>query len=151
MSQKTQTPKTIQVKQEARIEYITKHMLFKTQEELAKDLKVSRKTIGRDLTSWYDTNGFKDFILAEFLENYGKAKLTEKPIKLLDRIITMFKHLPPQQQHELEEQIKISFNLPQKYNLKTTKKTNKKGGVSYTQEAELKKIDLEDKEKEEES
>lgn len=111
MTQTKQTYEKSEMKQEARLEYIAANGIFMTQEELAENLGVSRSTIKRDLQTWYDTNGFKQFIIGEFLENYGKAKRQEKPIKLLDRTITMFKYLPPETAQEAINEIKLSWNL----------------------------------------
>ena len=105
MNHKTKYPKA-QLKQQARQKYIEENMLYMTQEELAKALNVDRSTIRRDLETWYNNKGFRQFIIAQFIENYGKAKTQEKPIKLLDRIITMFKYLP---QEDIEEAIDRTY------------------------------------------
>jgi len=151
LTQKGQIQQVSQERHQARLQFIEQNILVMSQEDMAKILKVDRSTIKRDIKTWRDNGGMADFTYTEFFYQYGKARTQEKPIKLVDRLLQLIKTLPDTKQEQLEEQIKISFNLPQKYNLKTTKKTNKTGGVSYTQEAELKKIDLEeDKEKEEE-
>ena len=106
-----------ETKQKARLQYISENGIYQTQTQMAQSLKVSRSTIQRDLEVWYDTNGFKQLIIAKFLENYGKAERTEKPIKLLDRIITMFKYLPVHTQAELSKDILVSFNLEDKYSV----------------------------------
>lgn len=104
-------------KQEARLQFISENSLFMSQEEMAKDLKVSRSTIQRDLEAWYDTGRFKQLIVGKFLHHLGKAEREEKSIKILDRIIIMFKYLPAHTSSDLVKDILVSFNLDNKYSL----------------------------------
>ena len=146
MTQKGQKQKPQQLQQEARIEYITQNMLYLTQEEIADNLGVSRKTICRDLNTWYDNKGFKDFIISQFLENYGKAKTQEKPIKLLDRIITMFKYLPPETATEAYTEMRLTWNLDKLKYLQQNGSSQNNKETQYTSQQK----EVEDKEEIEE-
>jgi transcriptional antiterminator len=76
------------LRQKERLAYIEANLIFKTQEEIAEDLQVSRKTIERDLDKWKRRGGMRRFLIKEFFELYGKEKL-ENTSKALDRIVTL--------------------------------------------------------------
>jgi DNA-binding Lrp family transcriptional regulator len=59
-----------------------------TQEELAKECGVDRRTIERDIEKWRRKGGFKRFLIKEFFELYGKEKL-QNPSLALNRIMTL--------------------------------------------------------------
>ena len=80
------------IHQKARLDYIEENIIFLTQEELATELNVSRKTIQRDIDKWKQKGGYQRFLTKEFFELYGKEK-RENPSKALDRILyLMGKH-----------------------------------------------------------
>jgi biotin operon repressor len=76
------------LRQNERIAYIEANLIFKTQEEMAHELGISRKTINRDLERWRNRGGLKRFLIKEFFELYGKEKITDTS-KALDRIVTL--------------------------------------------------------------
>ena len=79
---------------------------------MAAKLKVHRRTIARDLQHWQQTGGLTRWGLKEFFHLYSKAKLTEKPLKLLDRVITLITKLTPaDQREETIQEIKLTWNL----------------------------------------
>jgi len=80
------SPNVHKIRQTERLEYIEKNILFKTQEEIAKDLQVTKKTIYRDIAKWKSKGGFEQFLETEFFELYGIEK-RENPSRALDRII----------------------------------------------------------------
>jgi len=76
------------LRQSARLKHIAQNILFKTQEEIAKDCGVDRKTIQRDIEKWKQKGGFSRFLIKEFFELYGKERHIN-PSKALDRIMWM--------------------------------------------------------------
>jgi biotin operon repressor len=74
------------MRQKLRQAYISKNILFESQEELAKACGVDRKTIQRDIQKWKQDGGFANFLNKEFFELYSKEKIT-KPSKALDRVM----------------------------------------------------------------
>jgi DNA-binding CsgD family transcriptional regulator len=77
------TPK---LRQKERLNLIEKRILFKSQEEIALELGVSRSTIERDIERWRNKGGFKRFLYKEFFPLYGQEKLVN-PSRALDRIM----------------------------------------------------------------
>lgn len=75
------------IRQKERLLYIEKNLLFQTQEELAEELHVSRKTVQRDIEKWKAKGGFKRFLIKEFFELYGQEKVRD-PSQALNRIMT---------------------------------------------------------------
>jgi DNA-binding Lrp family transcriptional regulator len=84
----TMTQDVPKLRQNERIAYIEANLIFQTQEEMAKELGISRKTINRDLERWRNRGGLKRFLLKEFFELYGKEKIRDTS-KALDRIVTL--------------------------------------------------------------
>jgi len=80
------TKPTGKLRQKARIEYIEKHILFETQEEMSEFCGVNRRTIARDIDKWKQKGGYNRFLIKEFFELYGKEKI-ENPSRALDRIL----------------------------------------------------------------
>lgn len=72
----------------ARMQIVEKNIIFMTQEELAKECGVDRRTIERDIEKWRKKGGFKRFLVKEFFELYGKEKL-QNPSLALNRIMTL--------------------------------------------------------------
>ena len=56
------------LRQKAGLQTIEKNILFMTQEELAEECGVDRKTIQRDIEKWRVKGGFKRFLVKEFFE-----------------------------------------------------------------------------------
>jgi len=70
-------PKPKQGKQipEARLEIIKRGLLEgKTQEEIANESGVNRKTIGRDIRKWELTGGYEDWTRRMFKEQYNDLR-----------------------------------------------------------------------------
>lgn len=72
----------------ARMQIVEKNIIYMTQEELAQQCGVDRRTIERDIEKWRSKGGFKRFLIKEFFELYGKEKLVN-PSLALNRIMTL--------------------------------------------------------------
>jgi hypothetical protein len=93
-----------------RITYIEKNLIFKTQEEMATELNVARKTIQRDLTKWKASGGFDRFLQREFFELYGIEKRKDTS-RALDRIITLMIRRNPEIETKLEQPNKLVIEI----------------------------------------
>ena len=69
-----------------RLEYIEKNILYQTQQEIADELHVTRKTIQRDIIKWKNSPRFTNFLNKEFFHLYALEK-QQNPSKALDRIM----------------------------------------------------------------
>lgn len=76
------------LRQKHRLQTIERNILFMSQEELAQECGVDRKTIQRDIEKWRKNGGFKKFLIKEFFELYGKEKL-QNPSLALNRVMTL--------------------------------------------------------------
>lgn len=74
------------IRQNQRIEYIEKNLIYQTQEEIAQELGVTKKTIYRDIAKWKAKGGLNQWLEKEFFELYGKEKLKD-PSAALNRIM----------------------------------------------------------------
>ncbi len=100
------------LRQKARLQTIEKNILFMSQEELAQQCNVDRKTIQRDIEKWRKNGGFKRFLIKEFFELYGKEKL-ENPSLALNRIMTLLLREETKQQDTNTESISIKTQVEQ--------------------------------------
>jgi DNA-binding XRE family transcriptional regulator len=82
------TQNVSKLRQQLRLQTIEKNILFMTQEEIAKECGVDRRTIERDIEKWRTKGGFKRFLVKEFFELYSKEKLVN-PSLALNRIMTL--------------------------------------------------------------
>lgn len=76
------------LRQTARLKTIEQNILYMSQEALAEECGVDRKTIQRDIEKWRRKGGFKRFLIKEFFELYGKERL-QNPSLALNRIMTL--------------------------------------------------------------
>ena len=93
-----------------RIAYIEANIIFKTQEEMATELNISRKTICRDLTKWKLNGGFDRFLNREFFELYGIEKRKDTS-RALDRIVTLMIRRNPETENKLEQPTKLVIEI----------------------------------------
>jgi biotin operon repressor len=84
----TMSQNVSKLRQKARLQTIAKNIIFMSQEELATECGVDRRTIERDIEKWRKKGGFKRFLVKEFFELYGKEKLIN-PSLALNRIMTL--------------------------------------------------------------
>jgi transcriptional antiterminator len=93
-----------------RIAYIEANLIFKTQEEMATELNISRKTICRDLTKWKANGGFDRFLHREFFELYGIEKRKDTS-RALDRIVTLMIRRIPDLENKVEQPNKLVIEI----------------------------------------
>jgi hypothetical protein len=85
-----------------RIAYIENNIIFQSQEDMATELKVTRKTIQRDLLKWKANGGFDRFLHKEFFELYGIEKRKDTS-RALDRIVTLMIRRIPETEAKQEQ------------------------------------------------
>jgi DNA-binding XRE family transcriptional regulator len=94
------------LRQQARLQTIEKNILFMTQEDLAKECGVDRRTIERDIEKWRKKGGFKRFLVKEFFELYGQEKRVN-PSLALNRIMSLLLR----EENKVEEGTTKSFSV----------------------------------------
>ena len=93
-----------------RIAYIEKNLIFQSQEEMATELNVTRKTIQRDILKWKANGGFDRFLHSEFFELYGIEKRKDTS-RALDRIITLMIRRIPESENKMEQPSKLVIEI----------------------------------------
>jgi DNA-binding Lrp family transcriptional regulator len=93
-----------------RIAYIEKNIIFQTQDDIATELKVSRKTVVRDLAKWKANGGFDRFLQREFFELYGIEKRKDTS-RALDRIVTLMIRRIPDLENKVEQPNKLVIEI----------------------------------------
>jgi DNA-binding XRE family transcriptional regulator len=96
----------------ARMQKVEQNIIYMTQEELAKECGVDRRTIERDIEKWRRKGGFKRFLVKEFFELYGKEKLVN-PSLALNRIMTLLLREESKQQEGTTQSISVKTQIEQ--------------------------------------
>ncbi len=73
-----------------RLSVIKKYLTTSSYEEISKLCGVTERTIHRDIKRWKKNGGFQEFLLKEFLEQYGILKRT-KPEFTFTKICDLIK------------------------------------------------------------
>ena len=108
----TMSENVSKLRQKLRLQTIEQNILFMTQDEIAKECGVDRRTIERDIEKWRKRGGFKRFLVKEFFELYGQEKRVN-PSLALNRIMSLLLREESKQEVDTGKTISIKTSMEQ--------------------------------------